>query len=120
MVDTDGFQALVLDYGGVGPMPSLRMVSESDIPAGDVIVAVEYFTLNYKDGMVKNGLGKLVRKYLHVGGITLQFILAGLRSWACCASVSLAANPQFTSTVLSLVMRWITMRGADSATCPKE
>ena len=32
-------------------------------------VAVEYSTLNYKDGLVLNGLGKLVRTYPHVPGI---------------------------------------------------
>ena len=39
------------------------------LPAGDVTVAVEYSTLNYKDGLILHGLGRLVRQYPHVPGI---------------------------------------------------
>ncbi|MCL4152983.1 UNVERIFIED_CONTAM: hypothetical protein GTU68_048788 [Idotea baltica] len=41
----------------------------SSLPDGDVTVAVDYSTLNYKDGLVLNGLGGLVRNYPHVPGI---------------------------------------------------
>src|SRR5579875_2654903 len=44
-------------------------IPESDLPPGEVTVAVEYSTLNYKDGLILNGLGRLVRKYPHVPGI---------------------------------------------------
>ncbi|HWG79402.1 MAG TPA: MDR family oxidoreductase [Stellaceae bacterium] len=44
-------------------------VAESALPSGDVTVAVEYSTLNYKDGLILNGLGRLVRKYPHVPGV---------------------------------------------------
>ncbi|MEW5726611.1 MAG: MDR family oxidoreductase, partial [Pseudomonadota bacterium] len=37
--------------------------------AGDVTVRIDYSTLNYKDGMILNGLGRLVRQYPHVPGI---------------------------------------------------
>lgn len=40
-----------------------------DLPEGDVTVAVSYSTLNYKDGLVLNGLGGLVKNYPHVPGI---------------------------------------------------
>src|SRR5262249_48795033 len=36
---------------------------------GDVTVAVEFSTLNYKDGMVLEGQGRLVRQFPHVPGI---------------------------------------------------
>src|SRR4051794_27533332 len=36
---------------------------------GDVTVRVEYSTLNYKDGMILQGQGRLVRQYPHVPGI---------------------------------------------------
>src|SRR5262249_58288946 len=32
-------------------------------------VAVDYSTLNYKDGMILSGLGRLVRQYPHVPGV---------------------------------------------------
>lgn len=41
----------------------------SALPEGDVTVAVDYSTINYKDGLVLGGLGGLVRNYPHVPGI---------------------------------------------------
>jgi len=38
---------------------------------GDVLIAVDYSTLNYKDGLIINGLGKLVRDYPHIPGVDL-------------------------------------------------
>ena len=49
--------------------PRFERIDEAALPAGDVTVAVEYSGLNYKDGMILNGLGRLVRKYPHVPGI---------------------------------------------------
>ena len=44
-------------------------VPESDLPEGDVTVAVEYSTVNYKDGLCIGPGGGLVRNYPHVPGI---------------------------------------------------
>src|SRR5205807_4837989 len=44
-------------------------VDESRLPPGEVTVAVEYSTLNYKDGMILEGQGRLVRTYPHVPGV---------------------------------------------------
>jgi len=63
------FTALVLYETNGKVEPRIERVSEAALPAGDVTVAVEYSTLNYKDGLILNGLGRLVRKYPHVGGI---------------------------------------------------
>jgi len=49
---------------------ALTELDESQLPGdGEVIVDVHYSTLNYKDGMVLNGLGRLVRSYPHVPGV---------------------------------------------------
>ena len=48
---------------------AIEDVAESDLPEGDVLVTVEKSTLNYKDGMVIKGIGRLVRDYPHVPGI---------------------------------------------------
>src|SRR5208283_2217297 len=45
------------------------MLPVSSLPQGEVTVAVHYSTLNYKDGMVLQGLGRLVRRYPHIPGI---------------------------------------------------
>jgi acrylyl-CoA reductase (NADPH) len=65
----ESFSALVLDEqdGKVGA--SLKRLSMSELPAGDVVVRVLASTLNYKDGMILKGLGRLVRSYPHVPGI---------------------------------------------------
>ena len=63
------FKALILDEANGKVTARIDRLSESALPAGDVTVDVEYSTLNYKDGMILNGLGRLVRKYPHVPGI---------------------------------------------------
>ncbi len=44
-------------------------VAVADLPEGDVTVRVAYSTVNYKDGMVMNGVGRLVRSYPHIPGV---------------------------------------------------
>src|ERR1700759_5083020 len=63
------FRGLVLHEGGGRVTPGIESVDETRLPEGDVTVAVEYSTLNYKDGMIVQGLGRLVRQYPHVPGI---------------------------------------------------
>jgi acrylyl-CoA reductase (NADPH) len=41
------------------------------LPPGEVTVRVAYSGLNYKDGMILKGLGRLVRTYPHVPGIDI-------------------------------------------------
>ncbi|TAN74096.1 MAG: oxidoreductase, partial [Magnetospirillum sp.] len=59
----------MLDEDGGKVRASIRRLSENDLPAGDVTVRVDYSTLNYKDGLILNGLGRLVRTYPHVPGV---------------------------------------------------
>ena len=47
----------------------MQNVNEASLPPGNVIVAVEYSTVNYKDGLVVTGAGGLVKRYPHVPGI---------------------------------------------------
>ena len=48
----------------------IETIKIDDLPAdGDVLVAVEYSTLNYKDGLCIAGKGGLVRNYPHIPGI---------------------------------------------------
>src|ERR1700691_3703052 len=43
---------------GQGPA-TVQQLSESDLPEGDVTVAVSYSSLNYKDGLAGSGKGKI-------------------------------------------------------------
>jgi acrylyl-CoA reductase (NADPH) len=63
------FRALVLQEENGKVVPRVETIDEARLPAGDVTVRVEYSTLNYKDGMVLAGQGRLVRQYPHVPGI---------------------------------------------------
>src|SRR6266849_2589425 len=62
-------KALVLHEADGKVTARVERVPESALPPGEVTVAVEYSTLNYKDGLILNGLGRLVRKYPHVPGV---------------------------------------------------
>ena len=63
------FKALVLEDVNGKPSASIKNLSDDDLPEGDVTVQIEYSDLNYKDGLILNGLGRLVRQYPHVPGI---------------------------------------------------
>ena len=63
------FRALMIDNEGGEVRHAIKEISENSLPEGDVLVAVEYSTLNYKDGLVLKGLGNLVKRYPHVPGV---------------------------------------------------
>lgn len=71
------FRALVVDKTSDDAVEvSVREVSEDQLPEGDVTVAVEYTTLNYKDGlcMLPSG-GGLVKVWPHVPGVDLAGVV---------------------------------------------
>ena len=64
------FKALVVEKDEAGAThASVQTLEDDRLPAGDVTVAVEYSTLNYKDGLCLASGGGLVRNYPHVPGI---------------------------------------------------
>jgi acrylyl-CoA reductase (NADPH) len=63
------FRALVLHEDGGKVTPRIEAVDEERLPPGEVTVAVECSTLNYKDAMILQGIGRLVRSYPHIPGI---------------------------------------------------
>ena len=63
-------KALVLDSADRKEVTaSVKDLSLSDLPDGELLVEVEASGFNYKDGMAIRGLGNLVRAYPHVPGI---------------------------------------------------
>jgi acrylyl-CoA reductase (NADPH) len=70
------FKGLLLEESGGKVSSQIATLEESALPPGDVVVDVAYSTLNYKDGMVLNGLGRLVRNYPHVPGIDFSGTVA--------------------------------------------
>jgi len=65
----DSFPALVLTEADGKVSGEIKTLSDDDLPEGDVTVRVDYSGVNYKDGLILNGLGRLVRDYPHVPGI---------------------------------------------------
>jgi acrylyl-CoA reductase (NADPH) len=65
------FKALLLQQGEDGlASAAVTEIDEAMLPEGDVTVAVEYSTVNYKDGLCLSPKGGgLVRTYPHVAGI---------------------------------------------------
>ncbi|MGA0925069.1 MAG: oxidoreductase [Lutimaribacter sp.] len=62
--------ALVVEKNDEGKThAALRQIDIDALPKGDVLVAVDYSTLNYKDGLCIGPGGGLVRTYPHVPGI---------------------------------------------------
>ncbi|MBL4766445.1 MAG: oxidoreductase [Rhodobacteraceae bacterium] len=65
------FNALVVEKDEESGKTSaaVRQIDLDQLPHGDVTVAVEYTTVNYKDGMCIGSGSGLVRKYPHIPGI---------------------------------------------------
>jgi acrylyl-CoA reductase (NADPH) len=72
---SDSFKGLVLRETDGKVAARIEMLTDADLPDGDVTVRVTHSTLNYKDGMMLKGLGRLVRKYPHVTGIDFAGIV---------------------------------------------
>lgn len=65
------FRALVLEKTADGAAAAaIRQLDDTALPPGEVTVAVEFSTVNYKDGLCLSPTGGgLVRSYPHVAGI---------------------------------------------------
>jgi len=64
------FNALLVEKNDEGKTSaSIQQLELDQLPSGDVTVAVEYSTVNYKDGLCIGPGGGLVRNYPHVPGI---------------------------------------------------
>lgn len=64
------FKALVVEKNGESEVSAMvQSLTEEQLPAGNVTVAVEFTTINYKDGLCLQAGSGLVRNYPHVPGI---------------------------------------------------
>ncbi|MBE4575558.1 oxidoreductase [Vibrio navarrensis] len=65
------FNALVLNQEEQRTLATIEQIDESQLPSGDVLIAVDYSSLNYKDGLAITGKGKIIRNFPMVPGIDL-------------------------------------------------
>ena len=63
------FKAVVITKGPQPYAAEYKSFDDGDLPAGDVTIAVEYSTLNYKDALAITGKIPVVRKFPMVPGI---------------------------------------------------
>ena len=63
------FKALLLEKDESGFRAGIREVDEASLPEGDVLIAVEHSTLNFKDGLAITNRGPVVRHWPMVAGI---------------------------------------------------
>jgi alcohol dehydrogenase/acrylyl-CoA reductase (NADPH) len=65
----DKFKAIVLSQSGEKFSREIKTLDKSFLKHGDVLVKVDYSGLNYKDALILNNGGKLVKEFPHIPGI---------------------------------------------------
>lgn len=66
------FNAIILDKDASHQVhASVQQISEENLPVGNVTIAVEFSTVNYKDGLCMKTDSTLVQQYPHVPGIDM-------------------------------------------------
>ena len=89
------FRALLLDRDDDKQVTAVVTdLADGQLPDGDVTVDVDYSSLNYKDGMILQGIGGLVRTYPHVPGIDLA------------GTVAASDDPRFSSGDRVVLTGW--------------
>jgi len=63
------FKAIVLNKNGENFTREVKEVEKSFLTHGNVLVKVDYSSLNFKDGMILKNGGNLVKDYPHIPGI---------------------------------------------------
>jgi len=63
------FKAIVIEKADKGQSVSLTQFDEANLMEGDVTVAVQWSTLNYKDGLAITGRSPVVRRFPMIPGI---------------------------------------------------
>ncbi|MFY2510079.1 MDR family oxidoreductase [Vibrio pectenicida] len=70
------FSALILRQEQNQTLAGIEQTDESQLPEGDILIDVDYSSLNYKDGLAITGKGKIIRNFPMVPGIDLAGTVA--------------------------------------------
>ena len=68
----DNFRAMLVSKDGDQQSVVVTELAETDLMDGDVTVAVEHSTVNYKDGLAISGKAPIIRKFPLIPGIDLS------------------------------------------------
>ena len=66
---SDQFKAIVINQSGEKFSREIKSIDKSFLKHGDVTVKVDYSDLNFKDGMILENGGRLVKEFPHIPGI---------------------------------------------------
>ena len=66
---SEKFKAIVIDNQNEKFSRDIKEINSSDLKDGNVLVKVDYSSLNYKDALILNNGGKIVRKFPFIPGI---------------------------------------------------
>lgn len=72
---TEQFKALMVNKTEDDFSVGVKNISFNDLPDADVLIKVEYSSMNYKDGLASIPNGKIVRSYPFVPGIDLAGVV---------------------------------------------
>src|ERR1700685_3681154 len=93
------FKAIVVDKGEAGQTVRLTDFDEKDLMDGDVTVAVEWSTVNYKDGLAVTGKAPVVRRFPMIAGVDFSGTVEssshppGSRATRSCSTAGVLAKP---------------------------
>ena len=74
------FKAIVIEKSDTGSKAALADFDEANLMDGDVTIAVEYSTVNYKDGLAITGKAPVVRRFPMIAGIDFAGTVAASSS----------------------------------------
>ena len=88
------FKALVLTQTDKLTHASVQDMDESQLPEGDVLIDVDYSSLNYKDGLAITGKGKIIRQFPMIPGIDFA------------GTVNTSSDPRYTKGQKVVLTGW--------------
>ena len=89
------FNAIYLTQEEGRTQAQVRALDESELPAGDVQIRIDYSTLNYKDGLAITGQSPVVRHFPMIPGIDCcGEVVAGWPSWRGCPGIGSCRSPR--------------------------
>ena len=86
------FRAVLVEKDERGYRADVAELPESRLPDGDVLVDIEFSTLNYKDGLAITGKGPIVRAFPMVPGIDFAGVVSSSSNPAFAAGDSVVLN----------------------------
>ena len=69
---SNNFKALIVNQEGEKFTREIKTIEKSFLKHGDVLVKVDYSTLNFKDALILKNGARLVKEFPHIPGIDFQ------------------------------------------------